>query len=144
MKGGWAENSALGVPVSEVYGVDWACALESPSSEFFSAVYQSILTDQGGALPIDAPNQNHLLVAYNRLQSISPSSRRESRSIFFAETMAFDLGEGGFFCSIIKYISYLELFKACISISISLSSSWVNSTEILGALKRKVDSQKPE
>ena len=58
---------ALGVPVSEVYGVDWACALESPSSEFFSAVYQSILTDQGGALPIDAPNQNHLLVAYNRL-----------------------------------------------------------------------------
>lgn len=58
---------ALGVPVSEVYGVDWADALDSSSPEVSSALYQSILTDQGGALPIDTPNQNHLLVAYSKL-----------------------------------------------------------------------------
>lgn len=58
---------ALGVPVSEVYGVDWAEALGDSSPEISSAVYQSILTGQGGALPIDAPIQNRLLMAYSKL-----------------------------------------------------------------------------
>lgn len=60
---------ALGVPVEAVYGVDLANGMGTQPSNVSSAVYQSLLINQGGAIPIDGPNQNRLFAAYDRLNA---------------------------------------------------------------------------
>jgi len=58
---------ALGVSVEEIYGLGWVGGPGNQPPGVSSALYQSLLNDSGGALPIDAPNQSRLLAAYGRL-----------------------------------------------------------------------------
>lgn len=58
---------ALGVSVEAVYGVEWAGGTGTQPSDISSALYQSILINQGGALSIDSPYRDRLLAAYGRL-----------------------------------------------------------------------------
>lgn len=61
---------ALGVSIAELYGVDWigATAIAKDSGDI-SAMYQSILSNQGGALSIDDPEGIQLLTAFMSLNS---------------------------------------------------------------------------
>lgn len=60
---------ALGVSAAELYGVDWMPGIATPDQEANSALYQSLLSDGDGALPIDDPSKTRLLVAFDRLNA---------------------------------------------------------------------------
>lgn len=60
---------ALDVSIAELYGVEWTEGLIVQSPEFSSTLYQAMLVDKGGALPIDFPYQDRLLAAYGRLNA---------------------------------------------------------------------------
>lgn len=59
---------ALGVSAAELYGVDWMPGIGTPDQEANSALYQSLLSGDG-TLPIDDPNKDRLLVAFDRLNA---------------------------------------------------------------------------
>lgn len=59
---------ALGVSAAELYGVDWIPGIGTSDQETNSALYQSLLADEG-ALPIDNPSKKRLLVAFDRLNA---------------------------------------------------------------------------
>lgn len=67
---------ALGVSIAELYGVDWidATATAKDSGDI-SAMYQSLLSNQGGALSIDDPDGMQLLTAF---MSLNPVGRQEA------------------------------------------------------------------
>lgn len=58
---------ALDVSPAELYGVDWLPGADVVNQETGSALFQSVLNDQGGTLPIDDPNKVRLLIAFDKL-----------------------------------------------------------------------------
>ena len=58
---------ALDVSIETIYGLDWIKDMPNVSAETSSTLYQIILSGQGGAIPINAPNQNQLLTVYSKL-----------------------------------------------------------------------------